>query len=132
MEVRTMKAAKAQATTVFALGVLAAAALASAGVAQTGPTRSTVFPTRKCGHERDDLNRRWTVSVNQVPCKVGKGFVVQLGDVKVPPKRAPYKITIYGKYGLTCVGGPKPGHLPRSIICGTKRSATKGVIAFVD
>lgn len=72
---------------------------------------------------------KWTVLIARgVSCGTAYGVVGRLAGRKIPAGR------IYrGTYaGMQCFGGPAPGGLPRSIVCGTKAkthvfSAFKGL-----
>lgn len=72
---------------------------------------------------------KWTVLIARgVSCRTAYGVVGRLAGRKIPAGR------IYrGTYaGMQCFGGPAPGRLPRSIVCGTRAkthvfSAFKGL-----
>jgi hypothetical protein len=72
---------------------------------------------------------KWRVlNTTGVPCGTAYGIVARLAARRIPASR------IYaGTYaGMRCFGGPSPGGLPQSIICGTKAkthffSAYKGL-----
>jgi hypothetical protein len=63
---------------------------------------------------------KWTVLITRnVSCGSAYGIVGRLAARKIPASRV-YRGT-YG--GMRCFGGPKPGALPRSIICGAKATS---------
>lgn len=59
---------------------------------------------------------KWTVLIARgVSCGAAYGVVGRLATRKVPAGRV-----FSGTYaGMRCFAGPKPGALPRSIVCGT-------------
>ena len=111
-----MRRAAGIATVVLAL----AAATAEGGAART--SLGTCPPKTVAG-------AKWRVLNTQgVTCGNAYGIVGRLAGRRIPGSRV-YRGT-YG--GMRCFGGPNPGGLPRSIICGTSSkthffSAYKGL-----
>lgn len=62
----------------------------------------------------------WTVLITRnVSCAAAYGIIGRLAGRKIPASRV-----FRGTYGgMRCFGGPQPGALPRSIICGTKATS---------
>jgi hypothetical protein len=105
----------------IAMIVLALAAATARG-GDARPALGTCAPKTVAG-------AKWRVlTTTGVSCGTAYGIVGRLAGRRIPPSH------VYaGTYaGMKCFGGPNPGGLPRSIVCGTKSklhvfSAYKGL-----
>lgn len=95
-----------------AAGVAAVVSALAAAAAQSGGAQS---PPATCSAKRV-AGASWRVLITKnVACDSAYGIVGQLARRTIPASH------VYGGTyaGMRCFGGPRPGGLPKSIVCGT-------------